>query len=605
MTIPVVKPIFSKLNSIVGVYLIMEVIDQIRHSANIAEIASQYTKLQRRGRRHVGLCPFHSEKTPSFYLDDDKQLYHCFGCGAGGDIFTLVMEKENLSFPEALRFLAEKYNIEIPESKTFSPQYQSLKEQIYKATEEALAFFRKNLNNTTEGKKALEYLHKRGVRPETIKTLRIGYALNSWDSLLAYFTRKKVAPDILEQAGLILRRQNQEGHYDGFRGRIIFPIFNDRTGKVVAFGGRSLFDEDPKYLNSPDTPIYSKGNLLYGLNFSRDSIREKDGLILVEGYTDFLALFQNDVTNVAASLGTSLTPQQIDLIRRRYTTRIYACYDADRAGRKASFRAVSLCFEQGAEIVVTLLPKGADPDSYMTENGRDAFLKLVADSSSGLKYMVDYLTAGRRPSTPEAKAKVAREVLKEINKIPDSIIRSEYLKRISEYLDIDEREVRRSVIEKKGRTLQATADTLDFLPAETRLLQIIFEDSEVAAYVFKELREADYSELSSEPILKLIKESFKKKKLPDLHEFKNGIDEALFRAFAQILQENNDQKPTLEEAADLIDTLRKKYWQDQRMQIQKQISQHEKSGATDKISQLQKEYMDLTDKLVQLSQKTF
>ncbi len=583
----------------------MEVIDQIRHSANIAEIASQYTKLQRRGRRHVGLCPFHSEKTPSFYLDDDKQLYHCFGCGAGGDIFTLVMEKENLSFPEALRFLAEKYNIEIPESKTFSPQYQSLKEQIYKATEEALAFFRKNLNNTTEGKKALEYLHKRGVRPETIKTLRIGYALNSWDSLLAYFTRKKVAPDILEQAGLILRRQNQEGHYDRFRGRIIFPIFNDRTGKVVAFGGRSLFDEDPKYLNSPDTPIYSKGNLLYGLNFSRDSIREKDGLILVEGYTDFLALFQNDVTNVAASLGTSLTPQQIDLIRRRYTTRIYACYDADRAGRKASFRAVSLCFEQGAEIVVTLLPKGADPDSYMTENGRDAFLKLVADSSSGLKYMVDYLTAGRRPSTPEAKAKVAREVLKEINKIPDSIIRSEYLKRISEYLDIDELEFRRSVIEKKGRTLQATADTLDFLPAETRLLQIIFEDSEVAAYVFKELREADYSELSSEPILKLIKESFKKKKLPDLHEFKNGIDEALFRAFAQILQENNDQKPTLEEAGDLIDTLRKKYWQDQRMQIQKQISQHEKSGATDKISQLQKEYMDLTDKLVQLSQKTF
>jgi DNA primase len=583
----------------------MEVIDQIRHSANIAEIASQYTKLQRRGRRHVGLCPFHSEKTPSFYLDDDKQLYHCFGCGAGGDIFTLVMEKENMSFPEALRFLAEKYNIEIPESKTFSPQYQSLKEQIYKATEEALGFFRKNLNNTTEGKKALEYLHKRGVRPETIKTLRIGYALNSWDSLLAYFTRKKVAPGILEQAGLILRRQNQEGHYDRFRGRIIFPIFNDRTGKVVAFGGRSLFDEDPKYLNSPDTPVYSKGNLLYGLNFSRDSIREKDGLILVEGYTDFLALFQNDVTNVAASLGTSLTPQQIDLIRRRYTTRIYACYDADRAGRKASFRAVSLCFEQGAEIAVTLLPKGADPDSYMTEKGRDAFLKLVADSSSGLKYMVDYLTAGRRPDAPEAKAKVAREVLKEINKIPDAIIRSEYMKRISEYLDIDELEFRRSVIDKRSRAPQATADTLGFLPAETRLLQIIFEDSEVAAYVFEELREADYSELSSEPILKLIKESFKKKKLPDLYEFKNGIDEALFRAFAQILQENNDQKPTLEEAADLIDTLRKKYWQDQRMQIQKQISQHEKSGATDKISQLQKEYMDLTDKLVQLSQKIF
>lgn len=583
----------------------MEVIDQIRHSANIAEIASQYTKLQRRGRRYVGLCPFHSEKTPSFYVDDDKQLYHCFGCGAGGDIFTLVMEKENLSFPEALQFLAEKYNIEIPESKAFSPEYQGLKEKISKVTEEALAFFRKNLNNTTEGKKALEYLHNRDIGPEIIKTLRLGYALNSWDSLLAFFTRKNVTPAILEQAGLILRRQKQEGHYDRFRGRIIFPIFNDRTGKVVAFGGRSLFDEDPKYLNSPDTPIYSKGNLLYGLNFSRDSIREKDALILVEGYTDFLALFQNGVTNVAASLGTSLTPRQIDLIRRRYTTRIYACFDADLAGRKASFRAVSLCFEQGAEIAVTLLPKGTDPDSYMTEKGRDAFLKRVADSATGLKYMVDYLTSGRRPSTPEAKAKVAREVLREINKIPDAIIRSEYIKGISEYLDIDEHAFRQAVTEKRSGTPQAAAATLGFLPAEKRLLQVIFEDSEVAAYVFEELREGDYRELRSEPILKLIKESLKKKKIPNLYEFKSGIDETLFKAFTEILQENNEQKPTLAEAGDLIDTLRKKYWQDQRTQIQKQISLQEKSGATDKISQLQKEYMDLTHKLVQLSQKTF
>jgi len=583
----------------------MEVIDQIRQSANIAELASQYTKLQQRGHRHVGLCPFHSEKTPSFYLDDDKQLYHCFGCGAGGDIFTLVMEKENLSFPEAVRLLAEKYNIAMPESKAFSPEYQSLKESIYKVTEDSLAFFRKNLNNTEEGKRALEYLHKRGIQPQIIQTLKLGYALNSWDGLISAFKRKKIAPSILEQAGLILRRQNKEGHYDRFRGRIIFPIFNDRTGKVVAFGGRSLFDENPKYLNSPDTPVYSKGKLLYGLNYSRDSIREQDALILVEGYTDFLSLFQNGVTNVAASLGTSLTSQQIDLIRRRYTNRIFACYDADRAGRKASFRVVSLCFEQGSEISVTLLPKGDDPDSYMTQKGPEAFLNLVKNSSSGLKYVIDYLSAGQRPTTPEAKAKVAREVLKEINKVPDAIIRSEYLKHTSEILDIDEQEFRKAVSGKKGRTSQAPAPKSEFLTAEKRLLQIIFEDSEVAAYVFEELKENDYRELRSEPILKLIKESLKKKQIPNLYEFKSGIDETLFKAFTQILQENNEQKPTLAEAGDLIDTLRKKNWQDQRVQIQKQISLHEQSGAMDKISQLQKEYMDLTRKMVQLSQKTF
>ena len=415
----------------------MEIIDQIRQTANISEIASQYTKLQRRGRKQVGLCPFHSEKTPSFYLDDDKQLYHCFGCGAGGDIFTLVMEKENLSFPEALHYLAEKYHIEIPEQKAFSPQYQSLKENIYNITEDALAFFRKNLNNTQEGKKALDYLRERNVEPESIRTLKLGYALNSWDSLLNYFRRKKVSPDLLEQSGLILRRQNKEGHYDRFRGRLIFPIFNDRTGKVVAFGGRSLFGDDPKYLNSPDTPIYSKGNLLYGLNFSREFIREQDAIILVEGYTDFLALFQKGITHTAASLGTSLTPNQIDLVRKRFTSNIIACYDGDLAGRKASYRAVSLCFEQGAQVSVTLLPKGEDPDSFIEKKGAEAFLKLVQNSSSGLKYIIDYLSSGRRPTNPEAKAKIAREVLKEINKIPDGIVRSEYIKMISAHLDLD------------------------------------------------------------------------------------------------------------------------------------------------------------------------
>ncbi len=584
----------------------MEVIDQIRQSANIVEIASQYTKLQRRGNRHVGLCPFHSEKTPSFYLDDDKQLYHCFGCGAGGDIFTLIMEKENLSFPEALRTLAEKYNIAMPDGKAFSPEYQSLKENIYKVTEDAMAFFKKNLNNTEEGKQALEYLHKRGIQPESIKTLKLGYALNSWDGLLGAFRRKKVAPSLLEQAGLILRRQNKEGHYDRFRGRIIFPIFNDRTGRVVAFGGRSLFDEDPKYLNSPDTPIYSKGNLLYGLNYSRDSIRKQDSLILVEGYTDFLTLFQNGVTNVAASLGTGLTPKQIDLIRRRYTTRIFACYDADRAGRKASFRAVSLCFEQGAEINVTLLPKGSDPDSYMTQKGPEDFLKLVENSLSGLRYITDYISKGRLPTSPEGKAKVAREVLNEINKVSDAIVRSEYIKCTSEYLAIDEQEFRKTVTDKKNaRTPQSAAAKSGFLAAEKRLLQIIFEDSEVAAYVFEELKQDDYSTLRSEPILKLINESRKKNKIPNLYEFKSGIDETLFNAFTQVLQENTEREPTLAEAADLIDTLRKIYWQDQRIQIQKQISQHEQSGAKNELSQLQKEYMDLTQKLVQLSQKTY
>ena len=265
----------------------MEVIDQIKHTASIVEIASQYTTMRLRGKKHVGLCPFHSEKTPSFTVDEEKQLFHCFGCGTGGDIFTLVMEKENLSFPEAIRYLAEKYNIQLPEKKSFSPQMQKLEEGLYKISEDALAFFRRNLFKTKEGEKALEYLRKRKVSDETIQQLKIGYALDSWDSLLNAFKRKGYSPGLLEKAGLVLRRTNKEGHYDRFRGRIIFPIFK-LSGKVVAFGGRSLIGQEPKYLNSPDTPIYTKGMLLYGLNFSREAAREKEEIILVEGYTDFL-----------------------------------------------------------------------------------------------------------------------------------------------------------------------------------------------------------------------------------------------------------------------------------------------------------------------------
>ncbi|MFQ6038886.1 MAG: DNA primase, partial [Candidatus Aminicenantales bacterium] len=229
----------------------MEITDQIRQNANILDIASQYTTLRRSGRRYVGLCPFHTEKTPSFFVDEEKQLYHCFGCGAGGDLFTLVMEKENMSFPEVVRFLAEKYHIPMPERRPSSPRDRKLEEEVQKVTDQALAFFRRNLFRTQEGEKALAYAKKRGISEDTIERLKIGYALNSWDALVSAFQHKKVSPKLLEQAGLAVYHPARNSYYDRFRGRLIFPIFRE-SGKVVAFGGRSLFDAEPKYLNSPD-----------------------------------------------------------------------------------------------------------------------------------------------------------------------------------------------------------------------------------------------------------------------------------------------------------------------------------------------------------------
>jgi len=570
----------------------MDIIDQIRQAANIVDIASQYTTIQKRGKRFVGLCPFHSEKSPSFTVDDERQLFHCFGCGAGGDVFTLVMEKENLSFPEALKFLAEKYDIPIPEKKKLSPQVIKLEEKLYKICEDALAFFRKNLHATQEGQKALDYLHQRNISDDLIQNLKIGYAPNSWDALLAYFKNKNTSPTLLEKAGLVLRSQKKEGHYDRFRGRIIFPIFTG-TGKVVAFGGRTIIDADPKYLNSPDTPIYSKGKLLYGLNFCRDSIREKDSVILVEGYTDLLALLQAGIHNAAASLGTSLTSDQISLAQR-FASQIIISYDADEAGRKAALRAVSLCFEKGIQIRILLLPKGTDPDSFIQKNGPQAFLNLVRESQSGLRFLIEAHTQKIDLKIPEQKARVTKTILAEIEKIPDPVIQSEYIKQTGGFLDIEENILRFSI--KRKLLKKDQDDTKSFLNAEKRLLQIIFEDAHIAPAVFKEMKRDDFKGLMSEPIFETLSEFFRDGMTPDLQKCKDKIGHSLSSALAEIRFEKCSP-PSLEEAKDCLSTLRelslKKKWKD----IDTQISKLQKKGDTKQISLLLKQRQAITEEL--------
>jgi len=578
----------------------MEVIDQIKHTASIVEIASQYTTMRLRGKKHVGLCPFHTEKTPSFTVDEEKQLFHCFGCGLGGDIFTLVMEKESLSFPEALRYLAEKYNIQLPEKKSFSPQMQKLEEQLYKISEDALAYFRRNLFKTKEGEKALEYLHKRKISDKTIQQLKIGYALDSWDSLLNSFKRKGYSPGLLEKAGLVLGRTNKEGYYDRFRSRIIFPIFK-LTGKVVAFGGRSLAGQEPKYLNSPDTPIYSKGNLLYGLNFCKDGVRDKGEAVLVEGYTDFLALFQAGMSNVAASLGTSLTSDQVALVRR-FAPRITACYDADVAGLKAVIRAISLCFEQGIEINVMTLPKGLDPDNFMKKYGPKKFNELLDKSIPALKFLIDTQVEGKNLESPEGKSKVAKSIVDQITRIPDPVIRSEYLKKASEYLSIEEK-ILRSMVQLKKPEKQAETKA-SFLNAEKRLLQILFEDSRIASTVFNALREEDFKGLRSEPIFKILSDFFNNGSEPDFQSFREKIEKSLFSNLSQILQEKK-QLPSVEEALECVRALRQFSLENQFKAMKFEIKKLEKTGDTKKILAVIKRLQDIKMQLSSLSSQEF
>ncbi len=576
----------------------MEIIDQIKQAANITEIASQYTNIIKRGKSLIGLCPFHSEKTPSFTLDVERQLYHCFGCGAGGDIFTLVMEKENLSFPEALRHLADKYNITMPEQKKLSPQFTQLKEDIGRINELTLGFFRKNLFNTQEGQQALDYLHKRKISDEVIQKLRIGYAINSWDSLINYFGEKKVSPSLLEKAGLALRRQNKEGFYDRFRGRVIFPIFTD-TGTVVAFGGRTLFDAEPKYLNSPDTPKYTKGKLLYGLNISKEDIRKKEDIILVEGYTDFMSLLQFGITNCAASLGTSLTMAQVN-IAHRFASVITACFDGDVAGRKAALRAISLCFEKGIQIKIMLLPKGSDPDSFIQKHGASEFESLKDKSSPALKYLINFNTHKKDMKSPEVRTQVIRTIYSEIEKITDPILKSHYIKELSEYLFVDEKVIRSIVRHKSERAQEHKMS--NFLPAEKRLLQIIFEDSQIAAKVFDMMQSEDFLGLKSEEIFSALRDVIKNKKPVNFPELMEKLTPLLFSSLSEILVETG-QEATTEEAMDCVDALKKHSLKRKWENLNIQIAMMEKKGETESLASFLKIRQEITEELSTFSQR--
>jgi DNA primase len=571
----------------------MEIVDQIRQAADIVDIASLYTALKRRGRKHVGLCPFHSEKDPSFTVDSEKQLFHCFGCGVGGDVFTLVMEKENLTFPEALQYLAEKYHIPLPQKSRLSPELQKLEEKVYKVNELALAYFRRCLFQTREGEAALAYLKKRSLAPETLEALKIGYAPNSWNALLDHFQGRGMEPGLLEKSGLVLPGQKRSEYYDRFRGRVIFPIFG-LTGKVVAFGGRTVAEATPKYLNSPDTPVYSKGKVLYGLNWTKEAVNKADELILVEGYTDFASLFQAGIRNIVASLGTALTPHQVALAKR-FAPRIIINYDGDSAGMNAALRAVSLWFEKAVQAHVLVLPQSLDPDGYIRKFGYESYLDLTRKSPSGLQFLIDMTVRTGRMNVPEDKSRIIRTIVSELEKIPDAIVRSEYLRQTSNRLGVEE-SLLRQIIEKPalGKSGQERA----FLfPAEKRLLQILLENQALASDVLKQVRAEDFSGLQSEAALGFILDCVQKGKRVHVSELSRTAGPELWRQVSEMMQERSG-RGTPEEALDCLQALRKTALEARLRVLSKEIERCERNGEKAKLARLLSEKQALTKQIL-------
>ncbi len=573
----------------------MEIIDQVRQASSIVEIASQYTTLKHRGRKWVGLCPFHTEKTPSFTIDEDKQLYHCFGCGVGGDIFSLLMERENLTFPEALKSLAERYHVPLPAQQRVRPEVLKLEEKLLKANELALGYFRKNLTGTAEGRKGLDYLKARGLSDETIQTLKIGYALNAWTALIDFFRSKDVPISLLEKGGLALPGSRPGEFRDRFRGRVIFPIFS-LTGRVVAFGGRTVVDAEPKYLNSPETPLYSKGKLLYGLNFTKDAIRKEGTAILVEGYTDLSSLYQAGITNVVASLGTALTPWQVGQALR-FAPRLVVSYDGDRAGRTAAARAVPLGLEKGLNVDVLVLPDDLDPDAFIRRHGRDRYLALMKKALPGLDFLVDSLAAAARMDIPEEKGKVVRAVVREIEKTPDPVARSEYLRRASAKLGVTE-DLLRNIIERKAPD-PGPAEPGLFCPGEKRLFQILMSDPSLAPDVFAECGEEIFQGLRSEPVFQYILACFRNDESWSFPGLQGRVPPALMSQLARALFEKSSEG-SVEEAQECLRSLRMFYLQNRLKDIQLKIARSEKSGEKEELLALLYQKQDVTKQILSM-----
>jgi DNA primase len=479
--------------------------ERVKQQTDIVRVVGEYVRLKKSGQNFTGLCPFHSEKTPSFAVHPVKQIYHCFGCGVGGDVFKFVMEMEKCAFPDALRVVAEKCGIAMPSPRERSPEEKKENQQrsaLVEMHREAAGFFVRQLEGTLEGKAARAYLEDRGLDADAMARFGIGYAPSGGEVLYRHL-KAKYADKLLDTSGLV--SHDQGGRlFDRFRRRIMFPIANE-SGKIVAFGGRALGDDLPKYMNSPETPIYSKSNVLYHLDRAKEAMRRQDFAVLVEGYMDAIAVARAGTSNVVASCGTSLAESQVKLLGR-FTRRAVVNYDPDAAGQAATERSIALLLEQNFDVRVLALPGKADPDKFIREQGAEAYQKLLKESPE----YVDYLIGRARQmdlSSAEGKLRAVNFLMPHLQRIPNRILRSEWATRIAQQLRVDE-PVLRAALSKAAAERRSEVKTQPELtarpgrPAERRLIKMLAEAEGFREQLAREIREGNLHQgLETERIL--------------------------------------------------------------------------------------------------------
>ena len=454
-------------------------IEEIRTTANAVDIISEYVQLRKRGKNYVGLCPFHNEKTPSFTVSDEKQIFHCFGCHTGGNVFKFLMEYKKISFVEAVQELAEQLGIplEYEESQGYEEQ-QSEQETLYDVNTEAAKYFLNNLLNDAEGEGVRKYLQERNIKTQTIRAFGLGYTLRGWENFINFAKGKKIDLDRAVKLGLI-GKSDDGRYYDKLPGRLIFPIFSP-NGRVVAFAGRILDPEEKgaKYINSPESLIYSKSKILYGLSFAKDEIRRLNKAILVEGYMDLISLYQSGIKNVVAVSGTALTDDQVQLLSR-YTKDVVLLFDSDTAGIKASMRSIEVLLKQDMEVKIVSLPEGEDPDSYVNKFGKDKFDDLMKLAENFIEYQTRYYDSLGKLNDPASAAEAIRDLVKSLVLIRDELKRNLLIKNIAKKFNLREKLLEtelNKIISKESKRRPPVVRSTEKEKAETEGLQRIIEE---------------------------------------------------------------------------------------------------------------------------------
>jgi DNA primase len=557
-------------------------IEEIRNSANIVDIISGYVQLKKRGKNFIGLCPFHQEKTPSFTVSDDKQIYHCFGCGNGGNIFKFLMEFKNISFIEAVEEVAESLGIKIQYDKDVYDEKQNELEEYYEINLVAARYFSDCLLKSNEGEEAREYLKRREIKLQSQRSFGIGYAPYGWNNFLLHARENRIDLSKAKLLGLIDINDKGE-YYDKFRHRIIYPIFSP-NGRVIAFGGRTLEKRNDiaKYLNSPESPIYSKRKSLYGLFQSKDDIRKLDRAILVEGYMDLISLYQAGIKNVVASSGTSLTDEQVQLLSR-FTKNIIILFDADPAGQKASIRSIEILLKQNFDVKVITLPQGEDPDSFINKSGKDKFDELVNSARNFLEYQTAQFEARGLFDEPAKATGAIRELVRTLSLVDDELKRNLLLKSISKKFNLreklietelnsflDQQKQRNGISERmsnKNIKLPQSLSTVHVSnsenPFEKELVRLLYSgNEEIIGHIIDRIAPELYSDAKLKKLAEIAYSGFEDQKFSpsylidkiDDEELRNFIfkitlvDETISKKWDEISYNGKIEKDTLEYA---------------------------------------------------------